>query len=185
MQEELSGVIDHVLISEQEIADRIQTLAQEIARDYADCEHAPVMLSVLSGSFVFASDLMRAMQIPVAISFMYASSYSDSSVSSGTVNIQSAAAFDPKDQDILILEDIIDTGRTLDKVRKELLARGARSVEICAFLNKPSRRVVDVPVRYTGFEIPDEFVVGYGLDYGYRYRQFPFVGVLKKEIYTK
>ena len=141
------------------------------------------MLSVLSGSFMFASDLMRAVSIPVGISFIFATSYGNSTVSCGSVEIHTGKGFDPVDKDIIIVEDIIDSGRTLSKIKEFLLEKGAKSVEICTFLDKPSRRVVDITAKYTGFEVPDEFVVGYGLDFDYKYRQYPFVGVLKKEFY--
>ena len=142
-----------------------------------------MLVSVLSGSFMFVADLMREIQLPTEISFLFASSYGNGILSSGNVEIHAGKGFDPKDRDIIIIEDIIDSGRTLKKISEYLENSGATSVEICAFLDKPSRRVVDVDVKYTGFEVPDEFVVGYGLDFDYKYRQYPFVGVLKKEYY--
>ena len=173
--------IEKILISEKEIKNRIDEMAKEIDRDYKGRE--PLMLSVLSGSFMFASDLMRAVSIPVGISFIFAASYGTGTVSSGKVDIHTGKGFDPVGRDIIIVEDIVDSGRTLSKIKEYLLESGAKSVELCTFLDKPSRRVVDIDVKYTGFEVPDEFVVGYGLDFNYKYRQYPFVGVLKKEYY--
>ena len=173
--------IEKVLISEEQIKECVNRLAKEIDKDYEGRE--PLMVSVLSGSFMFVADLMRASTIPVEISFLFATSYGSGTVSSGNVEIHAGKGFEPKGRDIIIVEDIIDSGRTLKKIREYLLECGATSVEICTFLDKPSRRVVDVDVKYTGFEVPDEFVVGYGLDFDYKYRQYPYVGVLKKEYY--
>ena len=175
----INDPIDRVLISEEQIKHRIEEMAAEIEKDYEGRE--PLMLSVLSGSFMFAADMMRAVKIPLSISFIYASSYGNGTVSSGEVEIHNGKGFSPEGRDIIIVEDIIDSGRTLSKIKKYLMDCGAKSVEICTFLDKPSRRVVDINAKYTGFSIPDEFVVGYGLDYAYKYRQYPFVGVLKPE----
>ena len=177
--EKINKPIEKILITEEQIKNRINEMAEAIENDYAGKE--PMMLSVLSGSFIFAADMMRAVKIPVMISFIYASSYGEGTVSKGNVEIHSGKGFDPVGKDIIIVEDIIDTGRTLSGIKQYLLNHGAKSVEICTFLDKPSRRVVDIKAKYTGFEIPDEFVVGYGLDYAYKYRQYPFVGILKPE----
>ena len=177
----INDPIEKVLVSEEEITSKIKELAASIDEDYRDKE--PLMLSVLTGSFMFASDLMRAVSIPVGISFVFASSYGSDTVSSGEVKIHAGKGFEPAGKDIIIVEDIIDSGRTLKKIKEYLLNEGAKSVEICTFLNKPSRRVVDIDVKYVGFEVPDEFVIGYGLDFDYKYRQYPFVGVLKREYY--
>lgn len=177
----INDPVERILITEDQIKKRIGEMADEIGKDYAGRE--PMMLSVLSGSFMFAADIMRAIKIPVCISFIYASSYGSGTVSGGEVEIRNGKDFDPKGRDIIVVEDIIDSGRTLSKIRKYLLELGAKSVEICTFLDKPSRRVTDIEAKYTGFKIPDEFVIGYGLDYAYKYRQYPFVGVLKPEYY--
>ncbi len=173
--------IEKILVSEEQIKDCVKRLASQIDKDYESKE--PLMVSVLSGSFMFVADLMRTVTVPAEISFIFASSYGSSTTSSGAVEIHAGKGFEPKGRDIIIVEDIIDSGRTLKRLREYLLESGANSVEICTFLDKPSRRVVDVDVKYTGFEVPDEFVVGYGLDFDYKYRQYPFVGVLKKEYY--
>ena len=181
MMSNIYDPVEKVLISEEEIAECIKRLAGEINKDYEGKK--PLLVSVLSGSFIFTADLMRALQIPAEITFMFASSYGSGTASSGNVEITAAKGFQPEGRDIIIVEDIIDSGRTLKNLKEYLEKSGAESVEICTFLDKPSRRVVDVDVKYTGFEVPDEFVIGYGLDYDYEFRQFPFVGVLKKEYY--
>lgn len=177
----IDNVVEKVLISEEEIKEGVKRLAAEIDRDYEGKN--PMLVSVLSGSFIFVADLMREMKTLSQISFIFASSYGNGSVSSGNVEIRAGKGFEPEGRDIIIVEDIIDSGRTLSKLKEYLSDCGANSVEICTFLDKPSRRVVDVDVKYTGFQIPDEFVVGYGLDYDYKYRQFPYVGVLKRKVY--
>ena len=173
--------IEKILFTEEQIIERVKELACKISEDYKDKE--PLLLAVLNGSFMFVADLMREMKIPVSINFIYATSYGQSTVSGGNVQINEVKGFDPHGKDIILVEDIIDTGRTLSKIRERLYQNGANSIEICTFLDKPERRVVDISAKYTGFEVPDEFVVGYGLDFAYKYRQFPFLGVLKPEYY--
>ncbi len=173
--------VEKVLVSKEEIEACVERLAKEISKDYEDKN--PLLVSVLSGSFMFTADLMRALKVPAEISFMFVSSYGEGTVSSGNVEINAAKGFQPEGRDIIIVEDIIDSGRTLSKLKNYLKDCGAKSVEICTFLDKPSRRVVDVDVKYTGFQVPDEFVIGYGLDFNYNFRQYPFVGVLKREYY--
>ena len=177
----INDPVKKILVSEEEIAKRVKELAEAIGEDYKDKE--PLMVSVLSGSFMFVADLMRAVQIPVGISFVFASSYGSGTTSGGKVELHAGKGFDPAGKDIIIVEDIVDSGRTLKKIKEYLFEQGAKSVEICTLLDKPSRRVVDIDVKYTGFEVPDEFVIGYGLDFDYKYRQYPFVGVLKNEYY--
>lgn len=177
----INDPIKKVLISEEQIKKRISELATEINRDYEGREI--LLVSVLTGSFIFVADLIRELTVPAEISFLFASSYGSGTVSTGNVEIHAGKGFDPKDRDIIIVEDIIDSGRTLEKMQAYLQEQGAKTVEICTFLDKPSRRVVDIKAKYTGFEVPDEFVVGYGLDFDYKYRQYPFVGVLKSEYY--
>ncbi len=181
VMKKIDDVVEKVLISEEKIKECIKRLASEIDRDYEGKE--PMLVSVLSGSFIFVADLMREMKTSSQISFVFASSYGSGTVSTGSVEIRAGKGFEPEGRDIIIVEDIIDSGRTLSRLKEYLFNSGAKSVEICTFLDKPSRRVVDVDVKYKGFEIPDEFVVGYGLDYDYKYRQIPYVGVLKREVY--
>lgn len=177
-------LIEKVLISEEEIKERVSQIGKRISEDYAGRE--PLIVAVLSGSFIFASDLVRAVSIPIGISFIYASSYDDATTSSGKVDIKTGkGGLDVEGRDVIIVEDIVDTGRTLNAVKEYIMGKGAKTVEICTFLDKPSRRVLPVDVKYMCFDIPNEFVVGYGLDYAYKYRQLPFVGVLKPEVYEK
>ena len=175
--------IKTILVTETEL-DRITfRIAEEIDRDYAESEHL-VLLCILKGSLIFTSELMKKLTIPSEVDFMKVSSYGAGTVSSGNVNIVlDIMRKDLPDCDILIIEDIVDSGRTLSYLVDYLRLKGAKSVKTCALLDKPSRRVVDFNPDYTGMEIPDEFVVGYGLDYDERYRNLPFVGVLKEEVY--
>ena len=173
--------IEYTLISEEEIKKLVADLCARINRDFFGKE--TILLIILKGSLIFASDLMRGLEIPVTIDFMQASSYGMGSTSSGEIKIKKDMENDPTDKHIIIVEDIIDSGRTLSLLRANLEDRGAASVSICALLSKPDRRVVDVRAEYVGKEIPDEFVVGYGLDFAERYRNLPYIGVLKPIVY--
>jgi len=177
--------IKTILVTETEL-DRITfRIAEEIDRDYAESEHL-VLLCILKGSLIFTSELMKKLTIPSEVDFMKVSSYGAGTVSSGNVNIVlDIMRKDLPDCDILIIEDIVDSGRTLSYLVDYLRLKGAKSVKTCALLDKPSRRVVDFQPDYPGMEIPDEFVVGYGLDYDERYRNLPFVGVLKESVYEQ
>lgn len=179
-KEKITDVIEEVLVSEEQIQERVKELGEEISRDYEGKEVC--VLCVLTGSFMFAADIVRALTVPARVICVFASSY-EGTESVGKVDIIKGKGFNVKDKDILIVEDIVDTGRTLTAVREILLKEGAKSVEICTLLDKPERRVVELVPKYIGFDIPNKFAVGYGLDYDHRYRQFPFVGVLKPEIY--
>lgn len=179
---DITDVIEEVLVSEEQIKERVKELGEEISRDYEGKEVC--ILSVLTGSFMFAADIIRALSVPARMICIFASSY-EGTESVGKVDIIKGKGFAVKDKDILIVEDIVDTGRTLSAVKQILLDEGANSVEICTLLDKPERRVVELKPKYIGFDIPNKFAVGYGLDYDHRYRQFPFVGVLKPEIYEK
>lgn len=183
-EKNLEDVIDRVLIPEEEIKAKVREIGAKISEDYMGKD--PLIISVLSGSFIFASDLIRAITIPVGISFIYASSYGEGTQSTGRVDIKTGkGGLDVDGRDVIIVEDIVDTGRTLTAVKEYLMNSGAKSVEICTFLDKPSRRVFPLEVKYMCFDIPNEFVVGYGLDYAYKYRQLPYVGVLKPEVYER
>ncbi len=177
--------IERILVSEEEI-DRITSdIAAAISRDYRDSKRL-LLLCILKGSVVFMGELMKKVTIPVQIDFMKVSSYKGGTVSSGRINIiLDLHRSDLSECDILIVEDIIDSGRTLSYLSEYLRLGGARSVKTCTLLDKPSRREVEFTPDYRGLEIPDEFVVGYGLDYDEEYRALPFIGVLKPEIYTK
>lgn len=179
--------IDKILLSEEQIAETVKRLADQISADYAkDPDHRLVLLCILKGSVVFMGDLMKTISIPVEIDFMRVSSYVDGTKSSGNINIiLDLNRKDLKDSDILIVEDIVDSGKTLSYLARYLKLKGVRSVRTCTLLDKPSRREVSFMPDYVGYEIPDEFVVGYGLDYAERYRALPFVGILKPEVYTQ
>jgi len=175
--------IAEVLISEEQLQNRIRELARDIQADYADVENV-LLLCVLKGAYIFLSDLSRLLDIPHEVDFMAVSSYGSGTASSGAVRIVLDLKQDITGQHVLIVEDIIDSGRTLAYMRRNLLARSPASLRICTLLNKPERREVDVPVDYLGFDIPDEFVVGYGLDYAQHYRNLPFIAVLKPEVFA-
>lgn len=166
-----------ILISAEEIQKRIQVLGAEIARDYAGLN--PLMIGVLKGACTFLSDLMRAADIPLAVEFMAISSYGAGMRTSGEVRILKDLDVAIEGRHILVVEDIVDTGLTLSYMLANLKSRGAASVKLAALLDKFERREKEVPIDYLGFQIPDKFVVGYGLDYADRYRNLPFIGVLK------
>ena len=170
-----------VLLTEEQISERVRQLAGEIAGDYAS--RNPLLIGVLKGSIIFLADLIRALDMPLEVDLMCASSYGQGADSSGAVNLLKDISQDVQGRHVLIVEDIIDTGRTLSRLLSMMRKRGAASVAACCLLSKPARREVAVEVRYTGFEIPNEFVVGYGLDYAERFRGLPYVAVLKPEAY--
>lgn len=165
-----------ILLSEERVARRVDELAAEIARDFAGCEEL-VCLGVLKGSVVFMVDLTRRLSLPVTMDFYQTSSYG-SSTTPGEVVVKQDVALPLTGRDVLIIEDIVDTGHTLNTILSMLRLRRPRSLKLCALLSKPSRREVAVPIDYLGFEIEDRFVVGYGLDFDERYRNLPYVGVL-------
>lgn len=173
--------IEKVLISEETLQEKVAELAKQISEDYAGKDL--LLVSVLKGGFVFAADLFRSLSIPASVDFMAVSSYGASSKSSGVVKILKDLDRPVEGKDVLIVEDILDSGVTLNYLKDLLLHRGVKSLKICTILNKPDRRKADIAADYVGFDIPDEFVVGYGLDYDEKYRNLPFVGILKREIY--
>ncbi len=175
--------IAHVLISEEQLAARVTELGNQISRDYADKNL--LMVSVLKGSVVFMSDLMRAVTVPCRIDFMALSSYGAGVKTSGVVKIIKDLDIPLAGYDLLVVEDILDSGMTLDYTLGLLQSRGPKSIRLCTLLDKPERRKVDIKADYTGFTVPDAFVVGYGLDYDEKYRNLPYVGVLKPEVYSK
>ena len=174
-----SGEQIEILISEAEITARINALSHEITTHYADTKQL-VVVGLLRGSFVFIADLVRHLDLPVEVDFMTVSSYGNAMVSSRQVRIIQDLETDIKDRDVLIVEDIIDTGHTLSQVIKILKTRMPKSLTICTLLNKPSRREVDVTIDWTGFDIPDEFVIGYGIDYAQQGRNLPHIAVVQK-----
>ena len=173
---EIEGAVGEVLIDEARLQARIQELGSEITSDYAGREL--LLVGVLKGAVFFMADLMRELSIPCEVDFMAISSYGASTDSSGVVRILKDLDINIEGRDVLVVEDIIDSGLTLSYLIRNLESRNPASLEICALLTKPERREIDVHVRYTGFEIPNEFVIGYGLDFGERYRNLPYVAVL-------
>ncbi|QCR37128.1 hypoxanthine phosphoribosyltransferase [Nissabacter sp. SGAir0207] len=165
-----------IMISEQEVKARIAELGQQITANYRDSGSEMVLVGLLRGSFMFMADLCRQIEVSHEVDFMTASSYGNSMSSSRDVKILKDLDEDIRGKDVLIVEDIIDSGNTLSKVREILALREPKSLAICTLLDKPSRREVPVPVEYIGFSIPDEFVVGYGIDYAQRYRHLPYIG---------
>jgi hypoxanthine phosphoribosyltransferase len=181
---DLVADIGDVLVTEEAIQSKIAELGQRIGADYAD--RPLTLVSVLKGSLPFMADLMRAIPIPVRIDLMEVSSYGGATTeSSGLVRILKDLSSSIEGEDVLIVEDIIDTGLTLNYLIRYLRGKNPASLRICTLLDKPARRLVEIDVDYTGFTIPDQFVVGYGLDYGELYRNLRFVGVLRPEVYTQ
>ncbi len=173
--------IEEVLFSEKQIEEIVARIGGEISRDYQDKNL--LLVSVLKGSVVFMADLMRAITIPARIDFMATSSYGSGVKSSGVVKIVKDLDLELKGYDIVIVEDILDSGKTLQYLTRLLRSRGPRSIQICTLFDKPERREVEVTPTYVGAQIPDAFIVGYGLDYDEKYRNLPFVGVLKPSVY--
>jgi hypoxanthine phosphoribosyltransferase len=173
---ELEQAVAEILIDQDALQRRIAELGEEISADYAGRDL--LLVGVLKGAVFFMADLMRGLTIPCEIDFMAISSYGDSTDSSGVVRILKDLDINIEGRDVLVVEDIIDSGLTLSYLMRNLEAREPASLEICALLTKPERREIEVPVRYVGFEIPNRFVIGYGLDFGERYRNLPYVGVL-------
>ncbi len=166
-----------VLLSEQEVDKRIQEIGDQISKDYAGKEVH--LVCVLKGGSFFMCELAKRITVPVSLDFMSVSSYGGETKSSGVVRIVKDLDEPLKDRDVLVIEDIVDSGRTLSYLLDMLRDRGPRSLRLCTLLDKPSRRVVEVDVDYTGFQIPDEFVVGYGLDFAQKYRNLPYIGVVE------
>jgi hypoxanthine phosphoribosyltransferase len=172
--------VGEVLVAADELQQRVAELAAEISRDYAEAERPLLLVGVLKGAMLFLSDLMRLIDVPVEVDFMAVASYGSATDSSGVVRILKDLDVAIDDRDVLIVEDIVDSGLTLQYLLRNLGSRNPRTLEVCALLVKPARRKVELPSKYIGFEIEDRFVVGYGLDYGERYRNLPFVAALEK-----
>lgn len=175
--------IDYVLLSETEIKSRAAELGARISEEYAG--KFPLFVGILKGSFVFMADLMRSVTIQCSVDFMAVSSYGNKSVTTGAVKINKDLSEDIENRHVIIVEDILDSGITLSYLVNYMAGRRPASVAIATLLDKPSRRCRDIKADYVGFEVPDAFVVGYGLDYGEKYRNLPYIGVLKPEIYTE
>lgn len=173
--------IQEVLFSEEQLKARVNEIAQQISKDYAGKEI--MLISVLRGSFIFMADLCRAIDLPCTLDFMAVSSYGKGTTSSGQVQITKDLSEDISGRHIIVVEDILDSGNTLSYLLKILENRHPASIRLCTLLDKPERRVKPVEVHYSGFSIPDAFVVGYGLDYAEMYRNLPYIGILKPEVY--
>lgn len=177
----MEDFIKEVLVSEEEIEKRVKELGDIITKEYMDKDL--VVIGILKGAVIFMSELVKNIKLPITIDFMAVSSYGKSNISTGEVRIIKDLDFSVEGKELLIVEDIIDTGLTLNYLTDILKKRGANSVKICTLLDKAEKRSVEVKVDYLGFEIPDEFVVGFGLDYAEMYRNLPYVGALKEEVY--
>jgi len=175
--------VAEILVTTDQIAAKVRELGAHIATDYQGKDL--VLVSILKGALPFLADLMRATQIPLALDFLEVSSYGAGTESTGAVRILKDLANPIEGRHVLVVEDILDTGHTLSYVFDHLRAQRPESVRLCVLLDKPARRVIPIDIDYRGFEIPDKFVVGYGLDYAERYRNLPFVGVLKPEVYAR
>ncbi len=173
--------IERILFNEQEIAAKVTELAAKITKDYQG--KSPLLISVLKGSFIFMADLVREIDLLCEMDFMAVSSYGKKSVTTGAVRIVKDLDRDIEGKDVIVVEDILDSGITLSYIMNLMKANKPTSISLCTLLDKPDRRQVPVDVQYTGFRIPDEFVVGYGLDYAERYRNLPYIGVLKRAVY--
>lgn len=174
-----------ILINEERLAARVRELGAVISEDYGESGRKLLLISVLKGSVVFMADLMRAVSIPIEVDFMSVSSYGSGTKTSGVVKIVKDLDIDMRGLDLLIVEDILDSGMTLSYLKQILQERSPHSIRICTLLDKPDRRTADIKADYIGFAIPDEFVVGYGLDYDEKYRNLPYVGVLRQSVYEK
>ncbi len=174
--------LDKILFTEEQIQARVRELGEAISRDFAGRE--PVFIGVLKGSFIFMADLMRAVSIPCSVDFMAVSSYGSGTRSSGAVRINKDLSQDIQGKEVILVEDILDSGVTLSYLSRYLKNRDPAGITIATLLDKPARRKAEVYPRYSGFEIPDEFVVGYGLDYAEKYRNLPYIGILSRRIYS-
>ncbi len=175
--------VKEILFTQEQIQQRVREMGAQITEDYAG--KSILLCCVLKGAVVFFTDLARCIKVPVEFDFMSCTSYGSSATSSGSVHIRKDLDSSVKGKHIVIVEDIIDTGITLSHLLPLLSARGAASVRLATLLSKPARRLVEVPVHYNGFDIPDAFVVGYGLDYDSQYRNLPYIGILKEDVYMK
>ncbi len=173
--------MQQILFTQEQVSARIREMAAEITRDYQG--KSPLVVGVLRGCFVFMADLVRGLELPLTLDFMSASSYGAGTTSSGLVKIRLDLHDDIAGRDVLLVEDILDTGNTLSKLVQELKNRGPASLKLCVLLDKPERRTKPIEADYVGFTIPDAFVVGCGLDYDQKYRQLPYIGILKPSVY--
>ena len=179
----MSENVERILIDEETLQKRVREMGRQLTEDYRGKDL--VIIAILKGAVVFTSDLIKEIKLPLAIDFMAVSSYGVSTKSSGVVRILKDLEEEIEGRDVLIVEDIVDTGLTLHYLVENLWSRGPKSLKICCCLDKPTRRTAPVKVDYVGFDIPDEFVIGYGLDYAERYRNLPYIGILSKDALKK
>ncbi|MEA3377591.1 MAG: hypoxanthine phosphoribosyltransferase [Chloroflexota bacterium] len=177
----MTADIDTILLTAEEIDQRVREMAREISYDYAG--RTPLLIGVLKGVVLFMADLLRAITIPVEVDFMAVSSYTPEAREEGVVRLVKDLEVPITGRHVLFVEDVVDTGLTLNYLLRSLRARQPASLEVCVLFNKPKRRLIDIPLRYTGFDLPDRLVVGWGLDYRELYRNLPFVGLLKAEVF--
>ncbi len=178
--------VKKILVTEEQINEAVKKIAAQITKDHENSDKKLLIVCILKGSLPFTADLLKEIKLPCILDFMKVSSYGSGTVSTGQVKIQCDLSYETlEDFDVVVVEDIIDTGHTLSNLLVHLKNRNAHSVKLCALLDKPDRRVAKVEVDYCGFTIPDEFVIGYGLDYNEIYRNLPYIGVLKEEVYKK
>lgn len=177
MEEDMKAI----LYTKEEVAARIQAMGEQLTRDYQG--ELPMVVGVLRGSFIFMADLVRCIQTPLELDFVAASSYGSWAVSTGKVEMRLDLEKEIMGRHVLLVEDILDTGRTLSKLVEELKKRHPASLKLCVLLDKPDRRVTEIEADYVGFTVPDEFVVGCGLDFNQKYRQLPYIGILKPSVY--
>ncbi|GAB6192533.1 hypoxanthine phosphoribosyltransferase [Desulfocastanea catecholica] len=171
--------ITKTLVSEEQVKKTVQRLGAEITAHYGQLERELMVIGLLRGSFIFMADLVRQIKIPLVVDFMTLSSYGDGTISSGDVKVVMDLDSSIEGRDVLLVEDIVDTGRTFSKVIRMMRNRNPRSLKVCTFLNKPAARIADIDIDFCGVDIPNEFAVGYGLDYAQGYRHLPYVGVLQ------
>ncbi len=181
---DMNADMEKIVFSAEQLQAKVNELGAAITRDYKDVKEDIYCVGILKGAVVFYTDLLRAIKVPVKLDFMIASSYGNGTETSGSVKILKDLDYDIAGKHLIVIEDIIDTGTTMNYLMKYFRERGPKSVKLCALLSKPSRRTVDVNIDYCGFEVPDEFLVGYGLDYAEIYRNLPYIGVLKPEVYA-
>lgn len=184
MKTSMDDDVLRVLLSEEQIKEKVKELGEQISKDYADSKGL-MLVTVLKGAVVFLADIMREISVPHEIDFMVVSSYGAGVKSSGVVKIVKDLDVPLEGKDILIIEDILDSGLTLSYIKELLESRGPRSIKIATLLDKPDRRKVNLTAEYIGYAVPDEFVIGYGLDYDERYRNLPYIGILKPEVYAE
>ncbi len=179
----LKNDIERVLLTKEEISEKVKVLANQIKDEYSGKN--PLILCILKGSLVFTADIIRELDFPCTIDFMQVSSYGAGAETTGKLVVKKDMDTDISGRDVIVVEDILDTGVTLSNLLPELRRRGAGDVRLCVLLNKPERRTVEVAADFVGFDIENEFVVGYGLDYNEKYRNLPYIGILKRSVYEK